>query len=1096
MRTLMRHPFKKTFRLSPQVSIFLLLILLLIILSGLRLVLTNPYSLAHPPRAQQGVLDLRGTPLDNWHTLPLDGEWEFYPGRLILSEPSGAVPPAYIQVPGSWQDALETKRDSADGYGSYRLRVLIDPAQEHSYKLMVKDIQTAYRLYANGRLESQLGHPASNAADHTAEVNTDTFGLPDAAEIELVVEVSNFENARRGGIARSIKFGPTNAINSERTYNVGMQLITLALLLLHALYIGMIYLFSRKDKIFLLFTLLLIAAVFSISLDEDKVLLAIWPFDYAIAKKISLFAYAAMMTLMLALAVSFCLEPIRRRKYRPYFAAAALYGAFIAIAPIEAVLYSTKIGVFTVATLFPSLWVPLLLIRYILQKDRNAIFLLVAAAGMTSTLIWGGFKNAGWVEPGFYPFDILLAFLGTVAYAVGRYFRNNADLADLARRLQQADRTKDDFLANTSHELRTPLHGMIHMADGVLAAEGEVLSERSRRDLQLVSQVGRRMGLLLGDLLDVSQIRENRLAIHPEAVKVQSTAAGVLDMLRYMTAGKALELELDMPDDFPAVYADEKRLTQILFNLIHNAIKFTDSGKVVVRARLLDARAKPSAPAGSAGAPRAVLSVSDTGAGIGAADLARIFAPYEQGDPLHNAAGIGLGLGISRSLAELHGGELQAESEPGVGSVFSFSLPLAEVSAWEIGRPASPAEDGDRRSTAEEPGAAGRLSEAAAQAAAKRGQAPLPPYSAEERLADGSGESGAGQPGSLGGADPRPRILAVDDDPVNLRVLRSLLPEARYRVTSALSGAEALELLDEQSWDLVVADVMMPKMSGYELSARIRERHSRAELPILLLTARSRPEDIYAGFAAGASDYLAKPADALELNYRVKALTDLKRAVSERLGLEAAYLQAQIQPHFLFNALNSITALSGIDIDKMNETIEAFGSYLKISFDYWSARPLVPLERELELVRSYLYIETMRFEDRLRVEVNIPEEIDPELMLPPLCIQPLVENAVRHGVLSRSKGGCVSLDAQLVDGDVVFTVTDDGVGMDADTLGGLLVPVSSGRQGIGTLNTDRRLKRLYGSGLSIRSRPGEGTTVSFRVPLNGGRPSPGGLASD
>ncbi|CAM4174929.1 ATP-binding protein [Saccharibacillus endophyticus] len=1056
----------KSFRLSPTWSIFLLLLLILMMLSGLRLILTNPYSMPEAPRASQGILDLRGTKLDNWHTVRLDGEWTFYPEQFIGTDPYGSADSSFIRVPGSWQGALGTGKRSTEGYGSYRLRILFDPVPDRSYKLMIKDIQTSFRIYANGDLEAQLGQPGATADSHAAEVNTELVSLPRASEIDLIVEASNFENAYRGGIARSIKFGSSNAVNSERTYNVAMQLITLGILLLHAIYIGIIYLFSRKDKIFLLFTLLLVAAVFSISLDEDKVLLAVWPFDYAAAKKISLFAYAAMTTLMLKIAVSFCLEKARQRKYNIYFALAGLYGLFIVVAPIEAVLLSAKFGIFTIATLFPSIWVPLLLIRYVLQKDQNGIFLLIAAAGMTSTMIWGGFKNLGWVEPGFYAFDILLSFLGTVAYAVGRYFRNNTELSLLAERLQKADKAKDDFLAQTSHELRTPLHGMINMADGVLAIEGDALTERSRKDLQLLGQVGRRMSLLLGDLLDVTQIRENRLSLRLESIKIQSAAAGVLDMLRYMTAGKPLELVLDIPDDFPSVYADEKRLTQILFNLVHNAIKFTPSGQVIVRAKIVGHRAE--------------VSVSDSGIGIAKEDLDRIFLHYEQGDSLQNAAGIGLGLGISRSLADLHGGKLEAESEAGKGSTFSFSLPLAETSAWEAGL-------------------AEGTSALTAHGMQKDSRSGKPDSGTADRALAAYPASSFEQPDSDGWTDidQRPRVLAVDDDPVNLRALRSMLPEERYQVDFALSGAEALELLEERPRDLIIADVMMPQMSGYELSSRIRERYSRAELPILLLTARSRPEDIYAGFAAGASDYLTKPADALELNYRVKALTDLKRSIGERLSMEAAYLQAQIQPHFLFNALNSITALSGIDIDKMNETIEAFGFYLKISFDYWSARPLVTLERELELVQSYLYIESMRFEDRLRTEVTIAADLDPEgVWLPPLCIQPLVENAVRHGVLSRSKGGSVSLDIRIEGERLAVTVQDDGVGMDRQTLDSLLTPVSSGRQGIGTLNTDRRLKRMYGSGLLIDSLPGAGTTVSFRIPLTGSGLPFSDMASD
>ncbi|GGN97776.1 hypothetical protein GCM10010969_16020 [Saccharibacillus kuerlensis] len=1053
-----------------------MLFFLLLILGGLRLVLNNPFAMSHQPLAEKGVLDLRGIEFDERHTLDLKGDWEFYPQQFIYSDSKDRISeePTYLHVPGTWKYAMLPNTTSAKGYGSYKLRILTDPS-DFSYKLLIKEITNSFKLYANGNLEAQMGQISKTAEKHNPDVMTKLVSLPNTTEIELIVEVSNFENPFRGGISRSIKFGPAHAIHSERTYNVGMQLMTIVVLMLHAVYIGIIYFFSRNNKIFLTFTLLLIAAMCSISLDEDKVLLSLLPLDYEMVKRVSLISYLLMMGFMLQLTISFCTPPNKRKYYRAYFIPAFVFGVFVLVAPIHWVLLMANTGPFSVLVLFPSVFVPFLLTRYVIQKDRSAVFLLIAASSIASTLIWGGFKGRGMADSGFYAFDILIALLSAAAYGIWRYFQNNEALTDVAARLQKANDTKADFLANTSHELRTPLHGMINMADSVLAAEGDTLSERSRKDLQLLGQVGRRMNVLLGDLLDVSQLRENRLSIRPEPVKVQSMAAGVLDMLRYMAAGKPIELKLDIPSGFPSVYADEKRLTQILFNLVHNAIKFTSSGTVTVRAEIVG--------------DSAAIQIADTGIGIAEKELVRIFSPYEQGDSLRKAAGIGLGLTVSRSLLELHGSELKAESEPSKGSVFSFSLPLAEVSIQEANPMEEQAvypefalafdEDADIRRIAGMPGGNYELS--------------MPSHPAVRHLNDSQNGAEAWDEDS----DSRAHVLAVDDDPINLRVLRSMLAEEHYLVTSVLSGEEALELLENQAWDLVIADVMMPNMSGYELSARIRERYSRAELPILLLTARNRPEDIYAGFAAGANDYLTKPADALELNYRVKALTDLKRALSEHLSMEAAYLQAQIQPHFLFNALNSITALSGIDIDRMNETIEAFGSYLKISFDYWNARQLVPLERELELVRSYLYIESMRFEDRLRVDVTISEEIDPEAtMLPPLCIQPLVENAVRHGVLSRSKGGCVSLNAAVENGKIVFTVHDDGVGMDEKTLQSLLLPDCSERRGIGTRNTDRRLKRMYGSGLSIHSRLGIGTTVSFQIPAAPLQSPLYGMASD
>src|SRR5699024_8343022 len=146
------------------------------------------------------------------------------------------------------------------------------------------------------------------------------------------------------------------------------------------------------------------------------------------------------------------------------------------------------------------------------------------------------------------------------------------------------------------------------------------------------------------------------------------------------------------------------------------------------------------------------------------------------------------------------------------------------------------------------------------------------------------------------------------------------------------SVEEALKQLEKKEWDLIISDVMMPAMSGYELTRSIRENYAISELPILLLTARSNPEDIYTGFLAGASDYVTKPVDALELNVRVHTLTNLHASINERLWMEAAWLQAQIRPHFLLNTLNAIISLSEIDRARMVRLLEEFAHYLQSSF--------------------------------------------------------------------------------------------------------------------------------------------------------------------
>jgi sensor histidine kinase YesM len=320
----------------------------------------------------------------------------------------------------------------------------------------------------------------------------------------------------------------------------------------------------------------------------------------------------------------------------------------------------------------------------------------------------------------------------------------------------------------------------------------------------------------------------------------------------------------------------------------------------------------------------------------------------------------------------------------------------------------------------------------------------------------------------------------VDDDPVNLNVLKGILENEPYLITTVNSAQEALDWLDKKRWDLLISDVMMPQMSGYELTQKVRARYSLYELPVLLLTARSQPEDIYTGFLSGANDYVTKPVDAVELKYRIRALTALKLSFNERVRIEAAYLQAQIQPHFLFNTLNSIASLSDLDTKKMQELIIAFTSFLRISFDFLNIGELVNLSHELELVESYLYIEQTRFAERIAVVWELDPDID--IQLPPLSIQPLVENAIKHGILKRHHGGTVHIRITRQNKAVKVEVEDNGLGMDETTLALLLKPTMKAEGGIGLANTHRRLMQLYGQGLSINSKQGKGTLISFVIP--------------
>jgi two-component system sensor histidine kinase ChiS len=1027
----------KTLRDYPLIKSAMLTILFLGLLLGFRWLWQEWNPIPEHPPIQQGVIDLGQWDFEQSPSMLLDGEWAFYPGQL---EGTPVGEPRYVQVPGSWGEAMPD--GEAYGSGTYKLTILLKEQPEQTYGFWIKRIEAASQVVVNGETQSAFGQLGLSKDQYKPSrwSYTATYSNDDGKDsIELLIRVSNYDNPVRGGIVVPIRFGSQAAIDGERWYSIGFQLMTFVILMLHGIYAIILYIFNRKQYAFLVFFMMMLSSALSIITIHDKLILHWLPVNYTWVVKLGSISYVMLTYFMLMLTRIFSGSVSDGRLFRLFSWLFAAYVITIMVLPIDTVHYLSSLRVGLFFYVVPVVWFLYLIGKMVVNNHSGAIFLLLSAIGVISSIVWGLLNTYGMNYTEYYPFDVIAAIIGFSSYWFKLYFRNAAENAKLNEQLRQSDKLKDQFLAHTSHELRTPIHGIINIAQTVALRERQSIEDRSYKDMELLITIGRRMSHLIEDLLDLVRLKDKHVVLQMRPIPLQSIAEGVIGMLGYLVEQKPVKLASRIPDSFPVVMADEKRLAQILFNLIHNGIKYTEKGEVFVEAAIVQGRA--------------VVSVTDTGAGMDEATLARVFLPYEQGHS--DNGGIGLGLGICKQLVELHGGTLTARSRPGKGTEFQFSLPLADSQ--------SPDGTGD-------PNAAAQPWNHVLGA----GESPL--LAPEE---NGSWIELA--PPEMGTHGVKQNILAIDDDPVNLQVLAGILGNDSYTITTAANASEALELLENGQWDLVISDVMMPGMSGYELTKAIRERYSISELPVLLLTARSQQADIYAGFSAGANDYLTKPVDALELKYRVWSLMTLKRSVTERLRLEAAYLQAQIHPHFLFNTLNSILALSDIDPDKMRKLAEAFTSYLRISFNFLNAGEMVPFAHELKLVRSYLYIEQERFGSLLSVEWEIDANID--LMLPPLSLQPIVENAVKHGALSRAEGGTVVIRIIRRGQDTLFEVKDNGKGMTQQDADNLLQHVFGGTGGIGIANTNRRLAQRYRQGLTIVSVPGTGTTVSFAIPM-------------
>ena len=514
---------------------------------------------------------------------------------------------------------------------------------------------------------------------------------------------------------------------------------------------------------------------------------------------------------------------------------------------------------------------------------------------------------------------------------------------------EASNRLKDEFLANTSHELRTPLNGIIGLAESLIDGVAGQLPQKANQNLAMVVNSGRRLSSLVNDLLDFSKLKDNHLILNTKAVDLYSICDVVLTLSKPLIEEKPLKLVNKVNKDIPLVRADEDRLLQIFHNLVGNGIKFSHAGEVCVSAEL--------------SGQGVTVSVLDTGIGIDDSQFERIFESFQQAEESNTRAygGTGLGLAVSKQLVELHGGQLTVQSVVGEGSCFSFTLPLCneqEIAAHQQNE---------------------HLSQSVSRLNVFEGQLNPEPVSIQ------------------GGDLPAPRqasqntevvsddylmssefhILIVDDEPVNRQVLFDHLAVQNYHLYQASNGEQALEMLDTQQIDLILLDVMMPSMSGYEVCKKIRESFAVNDLPIIFLTAKTQVSDLVESFSVGGNDYLTKPITKHELLTRVAIhlkLLDINRHLESLVAKRTSEL---VQAGKMAS-LGTLTAGVAHEINNPTNFVHVSAQNLKMDLDKFREYlfDLAGEDAEREVISSFENQFTDLFEHLMTIKEGTDRIID------------------------------------------------------------------------------------------------------------------------
>jgi len=477
----------------------------------------------------------------------------------------------------------------------------------------------------------------------------------------------------------------------------------------------------------------------------------------------------------------------------------------------------------------------------------------------------------------FYILILSFGMLGIIKYQSYNQQKEISNQQIILDQLKKIDKMKDEFLANTSHELKTPLNGIIGIADSLIDGAAGELTDVLKINISMIAASSRRLFNLVNGILDFSKLKNRDLKITKKPVDIKRIIEMVITISNHLIKNKELTINNNTPENLPLIYADEDRIQQIMHNLIDNAVKFTEQGSITINAEVVGDYIE--------------ISIIDTGIGIPEDKLESIFNVFDQVDnsQVRIYGGTGLGLSITRDLIQLNGGIIKVKSKLGEGSLFSFTVPVCTQPQIDTFKNSLTVDDQEEAPILKENY-----------------------YYSDAFIQDF--KSHILKSNQL--VHDTINILVVDDEPINIQVLLNQLSGLDYSIFTAMSGEDALKIIEENNgdFDLVILDIMMPRISGIEVCMKIREKYSMFDMPVLMLTAKNLPSNVSVGFEAGANDYLTKPFDKIELLSRVSTLLTLSQAVNNAIS-NAKKLETEKQMRSFAETITELT-------NALTETLE------------------------------------------------------------------------------------------------------------------------------------------------------------------------------
>jgi len=752
-----------------------------------------------PPQAKKGTLDLRYSNLSA-KPVSLNGEWCFYWKQLLQPGDSLPIEHSYTQYPQLWNKKKWNGQTlSAEGYASYSLTVIL-PKKRSRLALEIPDVYSSYTLFVNGKQIAQNGKPSSNAGGAVPFWATKVVGLENNSDtLHLLMQIANFWHAK-GGSYKDIIIGDKEQLILKYHQNTALDLILAGCLFMGGLFFWGLSVFGRNDRIIFYFSLFCIVTSYRMIGTDLYVLHSLFPgLNWFVSIKLEYLSLVLGVALFSQYTRMLYPKDIIPLVMKTIIWLCVLYAAIILVLP--AVIFTALLNFFLVVMFLYIVYAFYVYIQAVLRRRNGSLYALMSSGVMLLVYFIVNLQYFNII-----PELKLFVFAGYVAFfflqSLVLSHRFSDILQQAAAEAQQGLKAKSEFLSTMSHEIRTPLNSVIGMAH--LLKRSEPRSDQQQH-LNVLLFSANNLLSIVNNILDYNKIEAGKISIEQIAMDLPSMATNIIAGLQNLADDKLVGLKLIIdPLLTKKVIGDPTRTSQVLNNLVHNAIKFTKEGSVTLSLKTEKIEA---------GTITIKIAVTDTGIGIAPEKQQLIFERFTQADSSTSRSfgGTGLGLSISKKILEMQGCQLQLKSAPGKGSEFYFTQTF--VLTDEEVQINTPAAD----------------------------QHAVEDAKALQDIA----------------------ILLVEDNPLNVLVAQAFLERCGAVIDVADNGEEGLEKFNPSKHRIILMDLDMPVMDGYEATRRLRAMGEN--LPIIALTA-SLPKEVESEvYAAGLTDIIVKPFDPDEL---------------------------------------------------------------------------------------------------------------------------------------------------------------------------------------------------------------------------------------